>query len=207
VLSSSLEAEPDPNEQEERTGMGMDTVISPDIDLIDFSKRRYDEYGYGMGMGPESPVPVSKSVSRGKQSKVIMDADSGALQNYFALLASLFCSEVLLIRLTLVFYTQTPSRQNLHSKSQNGPLPPHEYTHICPRRLIQLITTIPIVPTRIIILILILIHLVTLLTVTTTMPDLFPLRNSGSSTPQHPQYKAHKRSSSLHKLCIISLIS
>ncbi|KIM89361.1 hypothetical protein PILCRDRAFT_222183 [Piloderma croceum F 1598] len=57
VLSSSLETEGsgDP-------GMEL-PVISPDIDLIDFSKRNYDSYGRA------SPVPVSKSSSHARSNK------------------------------------------------------------------------------------------------------------------------------------------
>lgn len=85
VISSSLEAG---DYAEESGDPGMELpVISPDIDLIDFSKRNYDSYGRG------SPVPVSRSTrsnrrkSRERASSLkLVDPNPGALTNFVGLI-------------------------------------------------------------------------------------------------------------------------
>ena len=74
VLSSS--SEPEVEQHDSAAGMEL-PVISPDIDLIDFSRRNYGQYG----TGHESPVPVSKGGRRMSVSslRAVADAESGAM--------------------------------------------------------------------------------------------------------------------------------
>jgi len=78
ALSSSLEADAQSDQAEPGGGPGL-PVISPDIDLIDFSRRNYDSYGVGMGRG--SPVPVFKSSSHARDKHKSGERTSSRLVN------------------------------------------------------------------------------------------------------------------------------
>jgi hypothetical protein len=66
VFSSSVEADSDRSGEEGNHLRTPLPVISPDIDLIDFSRRRYDAYGIGMEHESPAPAPKPRSHSRGK---------------------------------------------------------------------------------------------------------------------------------------------
>jgi hypothetical protein len=82
VVSSSMSVESEKNEDEDDLGTSL-PAISPDIDLIDFSKHRYDPYEQGQA----SPLPRTNSRRKRKdasaRSSTYLSGDSGALNCFF----------------------------------------------------------------------------------------------------------------------------